>query len=114
MSYFRVLPRDLFNEAKLLKCLGKISLLVHDEMIKGLNITHGDERKGFKIGQDCDGNIFVENLYFFDNDGEPVFFHTGLNDKSAWPLVMNYKDETYFPFNSDGHFQLYNQLFFKN
>lgn len=26
MTYLRVIPRDLFNEAKLLKCLGKLYL----------------------------------------------------------------------------------------
>lgn len=29
-EYQRVIPRDLFNEAKLLKCLGRLSLFIHD------------------------------------------------------------------------------------
>lgn len=30
MTYQREIPRDLFNEANLLKCLGQISLIAHD------------------------------------------------------------------------------------
>ena len=30
MSYARVIPRDLFNEANLLKCLGKVALILMD------------------------------------------------------------------------------------
>ena len=32
-KYTRVLPRDLFNEAKLMKCMGLLTLLIHDELI---------------------------------------------------------------------------------
>ncbi len=31
MTYHRVLPRDAFNEAKLLKCIGKLTLLIEDK-----------------------------------------------------------------------------------
>lgn len=30
MSYFRVIPRDLFNEASLLKCYGRLAILLDD------------------------------------------------------------------------------------
>lgn len=112
MSYRRVIPRDLFNEAKLLKCLGKITLLIHDKMIQGLNAYHENQREGFKIFQNpSDGSIQVVNLNFFDNNGTPVFFLTPLNDRGPWPLVMEYKGETYFPFNDNGDYQLWSKLF---
>lgn len=41
-SYRRVLPRDLFNEAKLLKCLGQLSLMIHDGKCE-LRVEHSDE-----------------------------------------------------------------------
>jgi hypothetical protein len=30
VSYFRVIPRDLFNEASLLKCYGRLAILLDD------------------------------------------------------------------------------------
>lgn len=102
MSYFRVLPRDLFNEAKLLKCLGKVSLMVHDELLP-FNCTHEDERAGFKIEQnEDDGTISVTNLHFFDNNGTPIYFWHPLNARDKWPLMMEYKGKTYYPFSEKG------------
>ena len=49
MTYRRVLPRDLFNEAKLLKCLGQLALIIHDgqdsagQTVQGLLFMHVDE-----------------------------------------------------------------------
>ena len=62
--YKRVLPRDLFNEAKLLKCLGRLCLLIEDDMCK-LEYDHDDEfAEGFVIGQlqEC-GGIYPLNLH---------------------------------------------------
>jgi hypothetical protein len=109
--YRRVIPRDLFNEAKLLKCIGKMSVLIHDERIPNLNITHENESKGFIIAQDHDGSIYVDNVFFFDNNGTPVYFHTPLNSKENWPLIMLYKEEEYFPFNDNGEYTLKKDLF---
>lgn len=36
MSYIRVVPRDFFNEAKLLKCLGQFELCVNHTGSNGL------------------------------------------------------------------------------
>ena len=114
MSYRRVIPRDLFNEAKLLKCLAFISLKIHDGKIQGLNINHEDESRGFKIEQnDLDGSIHVSNLHFFDEAGTPVYFCHPLNNKGNFPLLMEYKDEVYFPFNESGEYQLAHFLFKK-
>jgi hypothetical protein len=114
MGYARVIPRDLFNEAKLLKCLGFISLCIHDGKIQGLTVTHEDEREGFKIAQDPDtGAIFVTNLYFFDENGAPVFFVHPLNSKLNFPLIMSYKDEEFWPFNEKGDLQILSTLFKK-
>lgn len=106
-NYKRVIPRDLFNEAKLLKCVAFISLLIHDEKIKGLNVNHEYSSKGFEIIQDdSDGSISIENLHFFDGNGTPAYFSTTMNDKSNFPLVLDYKGEQYFPFNEEGKYQL--------
>ena len=36
MSYSRVAPRDLFNEANFMKCIGQITLLILDKNLTGL------------------------------------------------------------------------------
>ena len=115
MSYFRVNPRDLFNESKLLKCLGRIALLIHDNGILGLTMTHENERSGYCVEQSPDdGSIYVSNLYFHDDACTPIYFYHPLNNKSSYPIIMRYKDEEYFPFNESGQYQLDKRLFLKS
>jgi len=111
MTYLRVLPRDLFNESKLLKCVGKIALLVEDGRIDGLTMEQ-DCYDGFQIEQDENsGNIFISNICFFDSAGREAFFYTGLNSKEHWPLILTYRDQEYFPLNDSGQYQLADDLF---
>lgn len=106
MSYPRVIPRDLFNEANLLKCLGKISLMVHEGRFQGkINIDHEDASKGFKIVQNPhDGSISVSNLHIYDNNATPLHFFHPLNCKESWALCLEYKGETYYCFDERGNF----------
>ena len=95
MSYQRVIPRDLFNEAKLLKCMGQLALLVHDDVMQeGLNIEinyNGDAYdydydEGFCVYQDPNsGNIGVGNLAVRINN-ERYIFETRHNSKDNYPL----------------------------
>lgn len=111
-NYKRILPRDLFNEAKLLKCIGKIALLHCDEKIPGLKIEYINQSKGFEIKQEkSDGSIYISNMKFKDEKGRTINFYTSLNDKSPWPLVMEYQGSDYYPINDDGEYQLYINLF---
>jgi len=113
-NYRRVIPRDLFNEAKLLRGLGKISLMIHDNTLTGLNVNHENERTGFVINQeDSDGSINVVNLQFFDNNGTPVYFFHGLNCKERESLQMQYKGQTYWCFNDAGEWMPDSQIFVK-
>jgi len=110
MTYNRVLPRDLFNEAKLLKCVGAIAILIHDEMIPGLRM-HERCKGGFVIDQDqSGGSIWITNLDFTDESGVPVYFSTKLNSKEAYPLTMRYRDQEYDPLSKDGEYQLCGNL----
>ena len=63
-NYTRVLPGDLFNEAKLLKCIGRLVLLIEDrESITGLTFQFDDAP--FNIVQDpSDGSIAIHNIRF--------------------------------------------------
>jgi len=102
-DYKRVLPRDLFNEALLLKCLGKLHVFDVDEFLPGLTHRHEypehmepepeeEPYPGFYITQDCDGNISVANL-IYQLRGEPLVFFCQLNDKDHWPLQFIFGDE---------------------
>lgn len=112
MGYCRVIPRDLFNEAKLLKCMGRLSLLIHDQDIRLsgiLNINHEDERSGFKIEQnEDDGSIYVSNLHVFDNNGTNIYLSTALNGRSNYPLLFTYDcgfgEKHDFVFDDNGDF----------
>lgn len=91
MEYNRVLPRDLFNESKLLKCLGRLILIVEDTTkIEGLSyILEQYESKGFIIKQSIsDGNLYVENLKFNFN-GIPIRLESIYNSKDIYPLLCD-------------------------
>ena len=111
MNYRRVIPRDLFNEAKLLKCLGLLSLRVHENagpICDRLNIVLEDELSGFKIMQHIDGSIGCINFFLFNNNGTPVFLSTPLNSKLNYPLLfetLSFGEQICeFVFNDEGEF----------
>lgn len=100
--YKRVLPRDLFNEAKLLKCLGRLCLLIEDDMCK-LEYDHDDEfAEGFVIGQlqEC-GGIYPLNLRFYTPAGDEFVCNSPLNSRRAYSLVFTYKGEECYVFDDD-------------
>ena len=101
-DYLRVIPRDLYNEAKLLKCLGKVALEVHNEMIE--LIIHFDG-SGFLIKQEeSDGSIYCDNLRFTDKRGVAIYFSSPLNSKLNWPLYFEMRLYTYPVFDDAGFF----------
>ncbi len=103
MSYQRVLPRDLFNEAKLLKCLGQLALLIHDNKCGKLCMELDDsEREGFKIGQALgDGTLYCENIECRLGD-EMVAVGAPYNSKQPYPLTFLTADHDGPVFNDDG------------
>lgn len=108
MSYQRVLPRDLFNESKLLKCMGRVSLLIHASASPpdcvvgkfynpsrprekfGLWLDHDDPESGFIIAQNQDdGHLYVVNLTLRNHDsGEAIHLFTAYNSKDPYPLFF--------------------------
>lgn len=89
MSYTRVIPRDLFNEAKLLKCLGRLSLMLHDGMgsvSQQLTLDLINPEQGFQIERDdSSGDISCTNLRL-QAVGRPVQLWTPLNSQAPHPL----------------------------
>lgn len=108
-NYKRVIPRDFFNEAKLLKCLGLLALKIHenkDPITGKLNQVLEDEGKGFEICQHSDGSIGCVNYFLFDNNGTPIYLSSGLNSRLNFPLIYENHDysETFFVFDEEGEF----------
>ncbi len=103
MGYLRVLPRDAFNESKLLKCVGKLTLLIEDRVLPGWSYEY--DGASFRIEQDeSDGSIAVRNLTFY-KDGERVSVCTPMNSKRAWPaLASGAGYEMAFLFDDAGNF----------
>lgn len=102
MTYMRVIPRDLFNEAKLLKCLGQL-VIEAERLPEGAVIIHHDDG-AFRIEQDASsGAIYVANLSITVG-GERAYFTTGMNARGAYPMYCDIGDETIAVFNDDGKF----------
>lgn len=105
MSYTRVIPRDLFNESKLLKCLGQLALIIHDRVgvPTGLTLEHDDtENAGFQIEQDdSTGALYCENLTC-SLGARIVGLRAPYNHKGTYPLQFECGDDEGAVFNEDG------------
>lgn len=105
LTYKRVLPRDLFNEAKLLKCAGKLVLLIEDHMAPP-NLSYEYDTKqtdNFICGQDeSNGAFFIKNVTFKLTDRlfDLVVYQ---NRNMNWNAYALYPDYTEIPvFNEKG------------
>ena len=86
-GYHRVVPRDLFNESKLLKCLGQLVIEGGKWPNPGVEIEH--DGAAFDIRQDlADGSIYVANIGVMI-EGEPFAAWTGLNAREPYPLYVS-------------------------
>ncbi len=69
LKYKRVLPRDLFNESKLLKVLGHLTMWIEDDFywMDGVSYVYDDQLSDqFICGQDqSDGSFFCKNIKFY-------------------------------------------------
>ncbi len=104
MKYERVLPRDLFNEAKLLKCMAKLSLMELDNMLPCKMIIVYDN-KPFDIQLLEEGSLYVRNIEVFIKDEAPAFlFKTTYNSKANYPFFVEHKHCDYRVFDEEGKF----------
>lgn len=100
--YERVLPRDLFNEANLLKCLGRLFLLC-DDAPKDCTLVHTYSDRPFHVSQDdATGAITCVNIYMYIGD-ERILFWRPLNSREPWPLYIEYDDECISVFDDNGN-----------
>lgn len=101
-NYMRVIPRDLFNEAKLLKCIGQLVLKIHDRQTPCLMgvIETGEP---FKIGLNDEGSLRITNLDILINKKKYIF-KTTYNSKSNYPLFVEHDYCDHKVFNESGDF----------
>lgn len=91
--YTRVIPRDLFNESKLLKCLGQLALLVHEGKVP--NVTVKNTGRFFEIYQRySDGGLEVINGIDFKLGSKFLELYTVYNSKENYPLLCGYVDDS--------------------
>lgn len=94
MAYQRVIPRDLFNEANLLKCLGSLYISLQGR-IDGAGFDVEDVDR-FDIQQsEADGSIYVANLPF-SIGGTSYHLFRPLNSRASWPLYLTATDDSDF------------------
>jgi hypothetical protein len=89
MSYNRVIPRDLFNEGNLLKCLGQLWLKTEGyqgHSPRPVLILHTGAE--FNIHQDeSDGSIHSGSITFIIR-GRTYDHYRPLNSREPWPLWL--------------------------
>lgn len=110
MSYTRVIPRDLFNEAKLLKCLGQLALIAHDGVDsartafpRSVAIEHDGE--AFEIEQDQDsGELYCSTIrVVIGPRKQEIRLVSAYNSRSPFPLLASCGDSDQVDvFNADG------------
>lgn len=98
MSYARVIPRDLFNESSLLKCIGR--LWIETEALRNVELRHNGA--AFDVVQ-CpgDGSLRVANISLFV-DGNHVSLSRPLNSREPWPLYAETEDDELSVFDDSG------------
>lgn len=98
MSYFRVIPRDLFNEGNLLKCYGRLWINLENMALEHL-LQHTDAEAGFNVMQDDSGFTYLSNVKLDD-----FILYRPVNSREPWPLYALYNDEEYSVFDEHGNF----------
>lgn len=113
MTYSRVIPRDLFNEANLLKCLGRLWICLDSrrDLPCQLGAIKTDYDPGDHTGEafhivmnEGDGSLSVANLPFHIR-GDLFTLSRPLNSRDPWPLYCESPNgETCLEvFDSDGN-----------
>ena len=103
-NYDRVIPRDLFNEAKLLKCIGQLCLMIHNNTVPvEMSFEREEDGSPFEIGLTDDGSLTIVNLTIFIKN-VPCAFHTTHNSKSNFPLYLEHDRAEYLVFDDNGKF----------
>lgn len=103
-NYTRVIPRDFFNESKLLKCMGRLSIKILDFMLPvGIDISIEESGEPFDIRLDDSGYLYVINCPVSIND-TIVTMKTNYNSKNNYPFYCELDYEDTLVFDEEGNF----------
>jgi hypothetical protein len=102
LNYGRVVPRDLFNESKLLKCIGQLCLLIHNNDTP-VEMSFEHNRESFKIELLMEGSLTITNV-IISIKNKPYMFKTTYNSKSNYPLFVVDGYDEYPVFDNNGEF----------
>lgn len=103
-KYDRVIPRDFFNESKLLKCMGNLQIAITDcKLPEGVKIEIDENGEAFKIALTDDGYLTIAN-YPVRINGKEIIMKTTYNSKSNFPLFGEYEYCDYLVFDEQGKF----------
>lgn len=94
MEYYqRVIPRDLFNEAKLLNCLGKLVIAWEESEIAAIpHVSIAHEGQFFVVIQrQADGGLQCTTVEFFVGDLS-LDLYVPYNSKERFPLRLDVED----------------------
>ena len=109
MTYHRVIPRALFNDANLLKCLGRLVILSETHPMKAeyqpVECCSDVYREGFNVNQnEYDGSTYCGNVTFYAEGPDITFYpFRPLNSKDEWPLYVDIGEETISVFDTEGN-----------
>lgn len=99
-AYCRVIPRDLFNEANLLKCLGRFWIETERYQPQWVRIEFDNEPFDVRLDED-DGSLSVANISISIN-GTDYRAKRPLNSREDWPLYLTTDDDCIAVFTDDG------------
>lgn len=93
-NYGRQIPRDFFNESKLLKCLGAFKIQIGETRLPdNLSVSIEEDGDAFDIDLDPNyGCLYVVNYPIIVN-GLQYFFGTTYNSKEPYPFVCYDHDD---------------------
>lgn len=101
-NYKRVIPRDLFNEALLLKSMGRLILSIEDaKAMPGL--TYKYDGKPFAIAVGTAEYMQLMNVRIYLH-GHLLNFYTTYNSRRNYPLIVFYDNCEYLVFDEDGSY----------
>ena len=87
----RVIPRDLFNEANLLKMFGQIYLILERLNIQDVELEHDGE--AFAVDQnESTGGLFISNVQLSVRGSKP-YIERPLNSREPWPLYLTTEED---------------------
>lgn len=104
-EYRRVIPRDFFNEANLLKCYGQMWLNLERLNLRDVALEQDEDGGPFQVVQDDDsGATRLGNVYFVVV-GAQFALHRPLNSREPFPLYLTTSEgDELGVFNDDGTF----------